>query len=214
MPDPDLPPVILDAAYIDKIKNEMPVLPQEWRERLSGFGLDVQQIETLLEADVEEESVNYLLLIESQQASSELTKFLANWFVNLEIPLRRDGNIKNISSDKVRSEIYIKVFELFSAKKLSSTNIKALLTVLLESENVPDDIETFAQAEGYIQVSDEGEISKIVQQVLEENPNAAADVKNGEMKAIGFLVGQVMKNSKGKANPSMAQVLIKKLLDI
>jgi aspartyl-tRNA(Asn)/glutamyl-tRNA(Gln) amidotransferase subunit B len=74
------------------------------------------------------------------------------------------------------------------------------------------DIESFAQQKGYIQVSDEGEIAKIVAQVIKDNPQAAADVKNGEMKAIGFLVGQVMKASKGKANPQLAQDLIKKQL--
>jgi aspartyl-tRNA(Asn)/glutamyl-tRNA(Gln) amidotransferase subunit B len=64
-----------------------------------------------------------------------------------------------------------------------------------------------------LQVSDEGEIEKIVAEVLAENAKAAEDVKNGEMKAIGFLVGQVMKKSKGQANPQMAQELIKKHLD-
>jgi aspartyl-tRNA(Asn)/glutamyl-tRNA(Gln) amidotransferase subunit B len=65
-----------------------------------------------------------------------------------------------------------------------------------------------------IQVSDEGEIEKIVAEVLAENEKAAQDVKNGENKAIGFLVGQVMKKSAGKANPQLSQQLIKKHLGI
>jgi aspartyl-tRNA(Asn)/glutamyl-tRNA(Gln) amidotransferase subunit B len=83
--------------------------------------------------------------------------------------------------------------------------------VLAMSEK-PGDIKAFAEEKGYIQVSDEGEIAKIVAQVLADNPKAAEDVKNGEMKAIGFLVGMVMKASQGKANPQMAQELIKKQL--
>ena len=75
-------------------------------------------------------------------------------------------------------------------------------------------VEENASSLGLIQVSDEGEIIKIVDQVLVDNAKAAEDVKNGEMKAIGFLVGQVMKLSKGKANPSMAQELIKKQLGL
>ncbi|MGI0133508.1 MAG: Asp-tRNA(Asn)/Glu-tRNA(Gln) amidotransferase subunit GatB, partial [Candidatus Micrarchaeaceae archaeon] len=71
-----------------------------------------------------------------------------------------------------------------------------------------------AEKQGYIQVSDENEIAKIVQKVLEENAKAAEDVKDGEMKAIGFLVGQVMKASMGKANPGLAQRLIKKQLGL
>jgi aspartyl-tRNA(Asn)/glutamyl-tRNA(Gln) amidotransferase subunit B len=63
-------------------------------------------------------------------------------------------------------------------------------------------------------VSDEGAIQAIVEKVLADNPKAAEDIKNGEMKAIGFLVGQIMKESKGRANPGLAQQLIKKHLGV
>jgi aspartyl-tRNA(Asn)/glutamyl-tRNA(Gln) amidotransferase subunit B len=76
------------------------------------------------------------------------------------------------------------------------------------------DPETVASERNLLQVSDEGEIIRIVQQVLADNPKAAGDVQNGETKAIGFLVGQVMKASQGKANPALATELIKKQLGI
>jgi aspartyl-tRNA(Asn)/glutamyl-tRNA(Gln) amidotransferase subunit B len=76
------------------------------------------------------------------------------------------------------------------------------------------DPEKIATNRNLLQVSDEGEIAKIVGQVLGENAKAAEDVKNGEMKAIGFLVGQVMKLSQGKANPQLAQELIRKQLGL
>ena len=79
---------------------------------------------------------------------------------------------------------------------------------------MPENIEKFDEEKGYMQVSDEGEITKIVQHVLAENTKDAEDVRNGEMKAIGFLVGQVMKISQGKVNPGLAQELIKKQLGI
>lgn len=85
---------------------------------------------------------------------------------------------------------------------------------LLRESEFPQDVEKYAVQKGLIQVSDEGEIAKIVEKVLGENAKAAEDVKNGEMKAIGFLVGQVMKQSQGKANPQMAQELIKKQLGL
>jgi aspartyl-tRNA(Asn)/glutamyl-tRNA(Gln) amidotransferase subunit B len=71
-----------------------------------------------------------------------------------------------------------------------------------------------AESQNLIQESDENELLKIVKEVLETNGKAASDVKNGEMKAIGFLVGQVMKQSGGKANPVVVQSLIKKVLGI
>ena len=77
-----------------------------------------------------------------------------------------------------------------------------------------DDPEKVAQQKNLLQVSDAGAITKIVTQVLAENEKAASDVRNGEMKAIGFLVGQVMKASKGAANPALATELIKKELGI
>jgi aspartyl-tRNA(Asn)/glutamyl-tRNA(Gln) amidotransferase subunit B len=73
-------------------------------------------------------------------------------------------------------------------------------------------IEKHAEAKDFIQVSDTAEVTAIVDQVIADNPKAAEDVRGGEMKAIGFLVGQVMKLSKGKANPSLAQELIKQRL--
>jgi aspartyl-tRNA(Asn)/glutamyl-tRNA(Gln) amidotransferase subunit B len=106
------------------------------------------------------------------------------------------------------------IHDLLKANKLSSTNAKALFGDLVGLSELPDTIEAFAEKKGYIQQSDEGEIMQIVRQVITENPKAAEDVKSGEMKAIGFLVGQVMKSSKGKANPALAQQLIKKALEI
>jgi aspartyl-tRNA(Asn)/glutamyl-tRNA(Gln) amidotransferase subunit B len=76
------------------------------------------------------------------------------------------------------------------------------------------DPEQLAQEMNLLQVSDTAEIEKTVRQVLDENPQAAADVKQGETKAIGFLTGQVMAKSQGKANPKLAQETIKKLLGL
>jgi aspartyl-tRNA(Asn)/glutamyl-tRNA(Gln) amidotransferase subunit B len=105
----------------------------------------------------------------------------------------------------------IKLSELVSANKLSSTAAKDVLAEMLKNGGGPEQI---AADKNLLQVSDEGAIAKIVEQVLADNPKAAEDVKNGEMKAIGFLVGQVMKQSQGKANPALAQDLIKKQLGL
>lgn len=110
--------------------------------------------------------------------------------------------------------MYWQVSKIIDNGNLSSTNAKMLIEKLLGGDQLPLDIERYAESEGLIQNSDEGEIAKIVSQVLEQNSQAAEDVKNGETKAIGFLVGQVMKLSQGKANPGLAQELIKKQLGL
>ena len=95
---------------------------------------------------------------------------------------------------------------------LSSSNAKALITDIFSHSNLPNDIRGYADQQGMMQVSDTSAIEAIVTEVLSANPQAAEDVKKGEMKAIGFLVGQVMKASRGTANPGLAQELIRKKL--
>jgi aspartyl-tRNA(Asn)/glutamyl-tRNA(Gln) amidotransferase subunit B len=103
---------------------------------------------------------------------------------------------------------------LVKAGKLSSTSAKALLTKVLTGSEQIKDVEAYAKQHNLIQESDEAEITKIVAKVLEENPKAVEDLKAGEMKAIGFLVGQIMKHTQGRANPQLAQQLIKKQLGV
>ncbi len=212
MPDPDLPPIVLDEAYIAAIKAEMPVMPDEWRSRLSSLGLSKSQIDTLIDAQVELSQEHYLELLEAVLGDVTLAKQLANWLVNIDVPYVREHELETRPLD--RQALYAAVSGLAADGKLSSTGAKALITDLLATATLPADIAAYAQAKGLVQESDEGAIAKVVKQVVAENPQAAADVKSGEMKAIGFLVGQVMKLSQGKANPSLAQQLIKKQLDI
>ena len=215
-PDPDLPPIELTDDQIEAVRAEMPVMPEEWRQRLSGLGLDAAQTATLLEGEVEEPTVSYLALIEEVQDDAALAKALANWFVNLELPLRHDDTVTFNAdlTNQGRLAVYRGVHELVAAKKLSSSNAKLLLTKLLTNSEQVQDVAAFAKQHNLIQESDEGAIIKIVDAVLAENPKAAEDVKNGEMKAIGFLVGQVMKQSQGRANPQLAQELIRKQLGL
>jgi aspartyl-tRNA(Asn)/glutamyl-tRNA(Gln) amidotransferase subunit B len=211
MPDPDLPPIILDDAYIAAVKAEMPLMPDHWRERLGSLGLDKSQTETLLDAQVELAEQHYLELLETVINEADLARQIANWIVNIDIPFIRDnGSTKAVD----REQLYRALSGLVAAGDLSSTKAKALITDLLNLSVLPSDIVAYARTKGYIQVSDSDEIAKIVEQVLKENAQAAEDVKNGEMKAIGFLVGQVMKRSEGKANPQLASELIRKQLGL
>ena len=210
-PDPDLPPVVLSDEMIETVKAEMPVMPDEWRARLQALGLDRSSMETLLEAQAEEGQANYLSLIETMLDRREQATSVTNWMINIEIPLRREGKLTTVASDAARTRIYAETYALSKKGLLSSTNAKALLIQLLEN-NDNRSAEAVAKQHNLIQESDSGAIEAIVRKVIEENPKAATDVMSGEMKAIGFLVGQVMKQSQGRANPGLAQELIKKQL--
>lgn len=210
--DPDIPPVTLDEAYIEAIRTSMPVLPDEWRKRLANVGLDRSQTDVLLEAEVDDGQASYLPLIEQSMVNEAFARQLAQWFVNTEIPLRKKEEVPAAvegSGGTERHAFYGALFLLVQENKLSSTNAKALITKVLMSGEYPADVAVYAERQGYLQESDAAAITAVVAQVIKDNSQAAQDVRNGEAKAIGFLVGQVMKLSQGKANPQMAQDYIK-----
>jgi aspartyl-tRNA(Asn)/glutamyl-tRNA(Gln) amidotransferase subunit B len=208
-PDPDIPPIVLTDEYISEIENNLPAMPQDWRSKLHGLGIDYLQTETLLESQIEY-NTDFLSLI--TQSEPKMAKTYTNWVTNIEVPLRREENL-DIDSSK-RELAFSSVYKLVEENKISSNNAKNLLEEFLKNNSVPDDVEKYAKDKGYLQVSDAGEIESIVQKVLDSNPKPAEDVANGEMKAIGFLVGQVMKESKGQANPAMVQKIIRDKLGV
>jgi len=210
-PDPDIPPIVIDDAYIAEIEKNLPIMPHEWRAKLHSIGIDHLQTETLLESQVEYNSDFLSLLDQSDEKSA---KTYANWVTNIEVPLHRDSEQSLLVSTSDRQSFYKTVYNLVEAEKLSSNNAKALLEDLLLAKCDTNEIEVYATEKGYIQVSDAIEIELIVDKVLAENPKPVEDVKNGEMKAIGFLVGQVMKLSAGKANPAIVQKIIREKLGV
>ncbi len=206
-PEPDIPPVVLSDTAIAAIKNIMPALPNDLRLRLKDLNLDPSAIETLVE-EIPAGKLVLELLDAPQAHDSSHVKRIANWLVSEVQAVLTEGD-NSWDNLQLNSAHLITLSEMTQANKVSSTGAKAVLREMLQTDSQPEKI---AADKNLFQVSDEAEIAAIVAQVLSENPQAAKDVKNGEMKAIGFLVGQVMKQSKGKANPTLAQDLIKKQL--
>jgi aspartyl-tRNA(Asn)/glutamyl-tRNA(Gln) amidotransferase subunit B len=206
MPDPDLPPVILTKEYISKIKSDMPVMPDEIRKSLNDLGLDKSTTEALIE---NLEAAHFMLEVLSD-SETEDSKRIANWLVG-EVQALVAAEKVTWSSAKLNANMLRELSILVGENKLSSTGAKVVVGELVINGG---DTTQIIKDKGLLQVSDEGEIAKIVEQVINENPQAAQDVKSGEIKAIGFLVGQVMKQSKGKANPGLAQKIIKQQLGV
>ena len=205
-PDPDLPPIILSKEYVETIKSSMGALPQEWRESLEEKGLATQTIEELLLAEVEFDELHFLDVFTAIDDEKRAKNF-ANWVLNIFIPRQRDKADIVCDVKRIKS-IEAAVYALVSGGKLSSNTAKELLEILATNEQLPTDIEQFAEEKGLIQMNDSGELEKIVDEAIESNPKPVEDVRNGEMKAIGFLVGQVMQKSQGKANPAEAKKLL------
>jgi aspartyl-tRNA(Asn)/glutamyl-tRNA(Gln) amidotransferase subunit B len=191
-PDPDLPPVELDDEYIERIHAQLFETTAAVRAKLAELNLDKQVIEDVLDR---QDLINRVLEA-AEKTSNQNARHVV--FQLLDEP----ENIKVDIADQ------IEIADMVGAAKLSSTAAKEALTDMRKGKSLED------ATSSRMQVSDEGEIDKIVAEVLGENAQAAEDVKKGEMKAIGFLVGQVMKKSQGKANPQLAQKLIRKNIGI
>jgi len=204
MPDPDLPPVVLTQQYIDKIKADMPTLPDDYRTILADMGLDAKTASDIIAVPDTAMTVKRVY----EAAGAPDAKRVAFWLLR---PQSDDDADATESDAKNIDEQLIKLSQMVEANKLSSTAAKEVLAEVQKTGANPEKV---AAGKNLLQVSDEGAITEIVKQVLVENTKAAEDVKNGEMKAIGFLVGQVMKLSQGKANPALATELIKKQLGI
>ena len=205
-PDPDLPPVILDEKFIARIEAELPEMPHVLRNQFTKLGLDSSQTDSLLE---EPELAHFIQGI-ADGHDIKTAKTIANWLTGEVTRWVTDGEISwNEVLDKTGQ--LSDLVAMVDTGLLSSTAAKE---VLLEVLKLGSDPKIVAENKNLIQESDESALIMIIEQVLSDNQKAADDVRNGEMKAIGFLVGQVMKASQGKANPGVVSELIKKQLGV
>ena len=205
-PDPDLPPVTISQEFIDETAKNMPTMPSALRQQFGSIGLSEAQVDTIIEdpalADILRQTI--------ESHDQKTAKTIGNWLTG---ELQR----QIISGDLLVSQValvipqMVKLASMLDEKQLSSTAAKTVLNEIVTTQQDP---EVVAKNMQLLQVSDETELVMIVEQVLSDNQKAADDVRSGEMKAIGFLVGQVMKQSQGRANPAKVQELIKKQLGI
>ena len=196
-PDPDLPPIYITDDKISEAKSNMTSLPREHRKLMTDLGIDSAAIETII---AEPNAARYLSGIRGDK--KELVRIIANWFSGPVLKLANDHNYQ--WTDIVTRE-WNELAAMHTQNKVSSTGAKEIIAIMLEKGGSPSAI---AEEKGLLQVSDEGAIEEIVNKVIANNQSAADDVRSGEMKAIGFLVGQVMKESQGKANPAMAKEML------
>ncbi len=209
-PDPDLPPITITDEFIAEVKAAMPLLPTDYRKLFGKIGLENAVAEDIVAVPDTAKRVARIY----EQADASHAKRVAFWLLQpqSEEPEASSEENRALTSDQANLDSsLIKLSQMVAENKLSSTAAKEVLSELLKTGTDP---EVIAADKNLIQVSDEAEIAEIVAKVLADNPKAADDVRSGEMKAIGFLTGQVMKHSQGKANPALAQTLIKKQLEV
>ena len=205
MPDADIPPIVLSEEEIQRIQATVPVLPSVYRDKWRVLELDKSVIESLLS------NQEYARLITEIQdkAGDETARRVAHWFSSALG--RVDEETQPIRGRALSPDGFIELAEMVGANELSSTAAKEIFAELLVSDESP---RVIADKKNLLQVSDEAAVASIVDEILADpaSQQSIEDIRAGKDKAIGYLVGQVMKKSQGKANPALAQKLIREKL--
>ncbi len=206
MPDPDIPPIILTDEQVAEIQAEVPLLPQDYRERWRTLGLDRSVVNSLL---ARQEYAKIMLQAQAK-AGESAAKRVAHWFSSA-VSITELNSEAQVRSANGSIEDLIELSKMTDDSEVSSTNAKELFNLWLEGAS---DLRKIATDKRMLQVSDESAIITVVDQVLADPASQASisDFRAGKDKAIGYLVGQVMKQSKGQANPEIAQRLIRERL--
>ena len=202
-PEPDLAPIVLSDEYIESLKNSLPEMPHVKKERyMTEYGLSEYDATQLTSS---KKTANYF---EKTVSICKSPKQVANWIMSDFAKMLNEAEIE-IDASKVTEENLASLITLIDSGKISSAIAKK---VFIDMFNIGKMAEEIVKEKGLIQISDEGAIKEIVLKVVENNPKSVEDYHNGKDKAIGFLVGQIMKETKGKANPKIVnEILIQEL---
>lgn len=202
-PEPDLVPFTVSDEYIENIRKSLPELPDARKERyMKEFGLSSEDAVFMTN---DKATADYF---EAAVAAGADPKAAVNWLMGeFASQLSTDG----IEIDKapVSAENLAALLKLISKGTISGKIAKKVFATMWKEGGNPDDI---VKAQGLVQISDTAELSKLVDEVVGNNPKAVEDFKAGKKKAVGALVGQIMKATKGKANPRVINELLNKKL--
>ncbi len=203
-PEPDLLPLVIPPQWLEEIKANMPELPEERLERfIKELGLDQYSAKVLTDnkelGDFFEESLRYY---------GQDPKLTANWLLNDLLGSLSEAG-KDIESSPVSPQSLAELVKLIKENVLSSKLAKEVIKEMTATGKSPSQI---VEEKGLKQISDEGQIRSMIEEVLRENSKEVERFKAGEEKVFGFLVGQVMKKAKGKANPQLVNKLLREML--
>ncbi|MBU1727615.1 MAG: Asp-tRNA(Asn)/Glu-tRNA(Gln) amidotransferase subunit GatB [Candidatus Omnitrophica bacterium] len=206
-PEPDLPPFIISADRIGEIKKNIPELPQEKKMRfMKEYGLSEVYAQILT---CDKEDAGYAEECFKAFADKD-KKPVANWLIGALSAIASSHN-RGISEEKLSPENLIDLIVLVEKKQIISNLVGK--SVLEEMVNTGKSAEAIIGEKNLAQISDSSFLENLADEVIKENARSVQDYKSGKANAIMFLVGQLMKKSKGKANPKLAQEILKRRLE-
>lgn len=198
-PEPDLVDIVIDDAWLEREKAMIPELPDARKERyVAELGIPAYDAHVLT---LSKETADFF---EATVAAGADAKLASNWLMG-EVNAYLNAEQKELADTALTPEGLAGMIKLISADTISSKIAKKVFKELVENGGNAEEI---VKAKGLVQISDEGALLAMVTEVLDNNPQSIEDFKNGKDRAIGFLVGQIMKASRGQANPQMVNKLL------
>lgn len=203
-PEPDLVPIVLDREWLERLRASLPELPEARKKRyVAEYGLPDYDASILTSSKVLSD------FFDEAVGKSSNAKAVSNWIMGDLMRILKERNLEPEEIPFPGGHL-AKLVSLIDKGTISGTIAKKVFDKMFDTQKDP---EAIVKEEGLEVVSDEGALLGIVQRILESNPQSVADYKSGKEKAFGFLVGQAMRETKGKANPQLINKLIKEELD-
>ena len=202
-PEPDLLPIVIDDAYIDAIRATLPELPDPRAARfVSDYGLSEYDADVLVAT---REMADYF---ETTAKLSGDSKLAANW-VSQDLQALLNKHSWELSDSPIQAERLATLIQRIKDNTISGKIAKTVFEAMLDDNS---DVDAIIEAKGLKQVTDSGALESLVDQVIANNPDQVQQYRDGKVQVIGFLVGQCMQLSKGKANPAQVNEILRSKL--
>lgn len=201
-PEPDLVPLVIDREWVEKIRKTLPELPAARRVRLQSLGLSAY------DAGVITQAKDMADFFDAALSCGGDAKTLANWVMG-DLTRLLNTNQCRVADSPISAKQLAELLALIDKGTISGKIAKSVLEEMYSTSKDPS---TIVKEKGLAQISDEGALQGIIDSVIAANPQSVEDYRAGKDRAIGFLVGQIMKATKGQANPGLVNQLLKEKL--
>jgi len=209
-PEPDLPPLSFSREWVDEIKSRQPELPVVKRDRfIAEYGLSEYDAGLLISSKPMADFFEQCVDLSPSKSGKKQAKAMSNWMTGELFRLLNSNNI-DIEETKIKPKHLVDMLELIDSGVLSGSMAKAVFEDMFNTGKSADKI---IAEKGLSQISNTREIEDIIDRVIAENPQPVADFKKGKEKAQSFLVGQIMRLTKGRANPALVNKLLRERLE-
>ncbi|NLM05924.1 MAG: Asp-tRNA(Asn)/Glu-tRNA(Gln) amidotransferase GatCAB subunit B, partial [Tissierellia bacterium] len=205
VPEGDIPPIFVPQEWVDKIKESLPELPDAKKQRF----MDEYSLSEY-DAKILSSTIEISKFFEEVLKTQNDSKLVANWVIGevLRILNDKEKEINELSLEPIELS---KLLDFIKEDKINNNTGKKVLKEMVDTNKSAEEI---IKERGLIQISDESHIKEVVDKVIANNQQSVEDFHNGKDRALGFLVGQVMKEMKGKANPKIVNELVAEALKL